>query len=356
MGADAAGVEASHVLTWIQGAIACCCCASALVAAADSAHALSVTSDAEGIEVAAAAGEQNRLRVVRARNEVRVEDTGAPVAAGPGCRQTSSSTAVCALDARPPNSPFDNYTLVVALGDRDDTATFDAGSGDVAAVLRGEDGADRLHATGSVGADLYGGAGADQLEGGAGADHLDGGNGPDVVVGGRGRDVAIYARDPFSGERRPTPVFVSLDGRSGDGAAGEGDKVSADVEGILSESFRGDVLIGNRRSNWLTGGGRLSGLGGNDRLFGYGGRDRISGGDGADLVRDGGGGRDALYGGAGDDTIEAVDRDEAEAGESRGRIDPTRDWVHCGPGRDIAVVDSADRVARDCERVKVRRS
>jgi len=49
------------------------------------------------------------------------------------------------------------------------------------------------------------------------------------------------------------------------------------------------------------------------------------------------GGHGALKGGSGNDTISARDR--------------KRDTINCGAGRDRAVVDRIDRVARNCERV-----
>jgi Ca2+-binding RTX toxin-like protein len=64
--------------------------------------------------------------------------------------------------------------------------------------------------------------------------------------------------------------------------------------------------------------------------------DLICGRSGADLIT-GGPGRDTLLGGRGNDTLLSRDR--------------ARDEVRCGPGRDRAVADRRDRVARDCEHV-----
>lgn len=82
-----------------------------------------------------------------------------------------------------------------------------------------------------------------------------------------------------------------------------------------------DVLRGSERSD------KLYGKGGHDRLYGLGGSDLLVGGTGKDLV-DGAGGNDRL-----------VMRDGAQ------------DTVLCGSGRDVAVVDSRDRVERSCESV-----
>jgi len=92
---------------------------------------------------------------------------------------------------------------------------------------------------------------------------------------------------------------------------------------------------------------RLDGTGGGDEITGRGGRDRLDGRGGADCVKGGkrgdrlrgGQGRDRLSGGAGRDRIDAAD----------GR----RDRVRCGPGRDRVIADRKDRVAGDCERVRL---
>jgi hypothetical protein len=80
----------------------------------------------------------------------------------------------------------------------------------------------------------------------------------------------------------------------------------------------------------------LRGTVGNDRLLGFGGNDRLRGAGGRDCL-DGGHGNDRLLGGEGDDRIRARD------GE--------RDFVDCGKGRDIVMVDAIDVVKR-CETVK----
>jgi Ca2+-binding RTX toxin-like protein len=72
-----------------------------------------------------------------------------------------------------------------------------------------------------------------------------------------------------------------------------------------------------------------------DRIFGTKAADVIRGYGGGDLLV-GGAGADQLYGGRGNDTV-------------RGR-DGRRDFVHCGPGRDLAQIDNADKVV-GCERI-----
>jgi Ca2+-binding RTX toxin-like protein len=140
-----------------------------------------------------------------------------------------------------------------------------------------------------------------------------------------------------------------------------------------------DTIVGTRNADRLVGRGgndRIEGRRGDDELYGgedndeaFGARgedlldgasgtDVLLGGPGADRMRGGGGGdylfdgrqvhtggsrteasRDELHGEAGDDFLYA--RNEPAA----------KDVVHCGPGRDTAVTDRADRVADNCEDV-----
>ena len=103
---------------------------------------------------------------------------------------------------------------------------------------------------------------------------------------------------------------------------------------------RGRHIVGTPGNDYLPGGGFddvIYGMGGNDTLLGGAGDDRIYGGDGNDIIT-GGPGADQLYGGPGSDTIYAAD------GE--------RDRVDCGPGKDRAVVDSADKTV-GCEVVVI---
>jgi hypothetical protein len=106
-------------------------------------------------------------------------------------------------------------------------------------------------------------------------------------------------------------VRVTLDGKPGDGAAGENDTV--DTENVTG-SPGDDVLIGNAGANNLEGGP---------------GGDRILGGAGADV----------LDGGAGDDLIQS--------------LDSKTDQVVCGEGTDGALSDKPD-VRTDCEYIKYR--
>jgi len=112
----------------------------------------------------------------------------------------------------------------------------------------------------------------------------------------------------------------------------------------------GDTLRGT------PGGDRLLGRGGRDRLFGLGDRDCLDGGQRADRLI-GGRGADTLTGRGGSDRLNGGSgRDVLRGGVGRDRLGArgnARDVVDCGRGRDVAVVDAADRVRR-CERVKRR--
>jgi Tol biopolymer transport system component len=181
---------------------------------------------------------------------------------------------------------------------------------DVLAALAGPDcvfggvGNDRL--SGGTGNDLlFGEPGADRLLGGVGNDRLSGGTGNDLLFGEPGADRLL--------------------GEGGDDR--------------LSGGTGNDLLSGQRGAD------RLLGEGGDDRLSGGTGNDVLDGGAGADSLNDAGG-RDRFAGGAGADRINARDRTPADRRRA--------DVVRCGRGRDLAVVDRADRVARDCERVRRR--
>lgn len=111
-----------------------------------------------------------------------------------------------------------------------------------------------------------------------------------------------------------------------------------------------DRLTGDLRANVLFGGR------GNDRLFGLGGADRLDGGVGNDQLA-GGHGNDTLTGRAGNDRlVGGPGRDTHHGGPGndniRSRDGRAGELVSCGPGRDVVVADSRDRVAADCEVVR----
>ena len=248
---------------------------------------------------------------------------------------------------------------------------------------------------------LVGGPGADRLEGGSSDDMLQGSAGPDRLDGGSGNDWADYSD-------RGAAVAVTLDGQPGDGEAGEGDVVEDDVENVRGGTA-GDHLVGSDARNTLDGGdgndtldgGRaadwLNGCGGNDvadysrrtaplklglngtqssgetgendsigediesarggsgddRLAGNDDPNRLEGGTGRDSM-EGGAGPDALLGQAGSDKINGGrGKDQLDGGDGGDTVDARdreSDLVNCGKGRDIGLLDKADRKPKSCEK------
>jgi len=88
----------------------------------------------------------------------------------------------------------------------------------------------------------------------------------------------------------------------------------------------------------------LYGTPGNDRICGLPGADTIYGGAGNDFI-DAGNGDDRIYPGPGHDTVIAKGGDDVIYAQ-----DGERDWIDCGAGKDVAVVDRLD-VVRHCEYV-----
>jgi hypothetical protein len=138
---------------------------------------------------------------------------------------------------------------------------------------------------------------------------------------------------PDGGDRR---VVVRTDSAGG--------RWLADGRHVLSVGSGGcrrygilEIDVFARTVTRLTNRCRITGTSQADVLNGSPLRDLIDGLGGNDTIV-GGGGDDRLSGGAGDDTIRSRDR--------------YRDTVLCGPGRDVVVADRADRVEKDCERVK----
>jgi predicted outer membrane repeat protein len=121
-----------------------------------------------------------------------------------------------------------------------------------------------------------------------------------------------------------------------------------------------DCALGDAGDDTIRGGAgndELGGAAGKDKLRGQAGNDRQKGEDGNDNLS-GGGGKDKLVGGAGKDTIKGAkgkDRLKGNAGKDKLKAaDGKRDKVNCGGGKDKAVVDEKDRVARNCDEVVTR--
>lgn len=185
------------------------------------------------------------------------------------------------------------FGLVVSLTQAQGPESVPIVGTDAAEVLPGTPGNDSL----------YGRAGDDVLLGGPGEDELDGGLGADALSGGPDRDAVSY---------EGAPVDVTLDGVANDGIPGERDNVLLDTEDVYGTEGP-DKLTGNGLDNILDGNG---------------GNDQIVGGPGVD----------GLFGGEGDDIINSRDG--------------SPDTVDCGPGTDVAIIDSRDsNGVVDCESV-----
>jgi Ca2+-binding RTX toxin-like protein len=171
---------------------------------------------------------------------------------------------------------------------------------------------------------LAGDGSANDLRGGGGDDVLRGGGAADVLAGGAGVDTASY-------EERGGGVVVTLDGVANDGAAGENDRVGADVEAAAGGAGA-DALTGNDGPNALRGGG------GADTLTGAGGVDSYAAGAGDDAVRAVDGNAEPVDCGAGSDSAEVDAADAATGCEAVHRvsllIDADRDGFPAGAGRD----------------------
>ncbi len=215
----------------------------------------------------------------------------------------------------------------------------EAGEGDnlIGAItgLTGGEGSDNLVAgpstrflVGNGGNDiLVGSTGRSDLLGGAGNDQLLGGNGSDFLTGGPGADF-LSGGDGLDEANYggDAPLRLSIGDGANDGAAGEGDDIRSDVE-ALAGGQGDDVLIGDDDPN------RLIAYGGQDVLRGEGGADRLYGWDDGDEL-DAGAGRDRVYAGSEDrpllvdgefDTLDC--RREAPAIEA----DPGDAFRRCAP-------------------------
>ena len=102
-----------------------------------------------------------------------------------------------------------------------------------------------------------------------------------------------------------------------------------------------DRLVGTAKNDTLLG------RGGNDTLIGRGGADTINGGGGNDRLN-GGPGNDRLNGGPGNDRLNGGPGNDRIAARGNGI-----DTITCGPGRDTVIADRSDRIARDCENVRL---
>jgi hemolysin type calcium-binding protein len=284
---------------------------AALAAGGGAPAASAGTASGRPAQFTAAAGERNDLSVAAGPGgDVQFSDAGAPVIPRLlWCAPFPPGQALCDPDGDP--RATDGGGVSIDLGDGDDRA-----------IIRWVPGTDTRPGVLRV----AGGAGDDHIENVAnGFVRLDGGDGNDTLLtgpsagayllGGAGADVmastggccAIAGYD----DHDRSGVRVTLDGRANDGAPGEGDDVR--TSGVTG-SPGPDVITGDARANSLTGGG----------------------------------GADVIDGGGGDDSIHAsLEGDQASDGAD------SPDTVTCGAGTDDVVADENDRIAVDCERIRV---
>jgi Ca2+-binding RTX toxin-like protein len=242
-------------------------------------------------------------------------------------------------------------------------------------VIHGGLGADMIRGRGGNDA-LYGDYGDDDVVGGPGNDRVDGGPGDDILesyliaidgaalpsdsagtdllIGGSGKDVASY-------ETRVDPLVLSKNGKADDGAPGERDNITGDVEEVRG-GLDGDAIVGGPGVDALfgmAGDDIITGAGGGDQVDGNEGDDTVLGGDGDDQVA-GGGNDDLVVGGPGGDVLQGEYQYGCDAvrscvsGDDEIHADDGEfDWAECGLGEDEITVDAVAELSpvADCERV-----
>ena len=167
-------------------------------------EAAEVSSGADGLRYAAAAGEANRVTVELSGTSFTVEDTGAPLRAGLGCVAQTPNRATCLAGLGSPTASAD-------LGDQSDT----------------------LVARGGLALTASGAAGDDRLEGGPGSDTLDGGAGNDTLIGGEGVDTLRGGDGDDRLDSRDSEVDTLECGAGADETASDPlDRLAEDCEGV----------------------------------------------------------------------------------------------------------------------------
>jgi Ca2+-binding RTX toxin-like protein len=281
----------------------------------------------------AAPGEVNRV-TLRWSGGLLVEDPGAVITPGAGCRAVDAHTARCSVGSPSVTS--------LNLGDGDDHALLLAAGavdgGDGADVLRGGEAVSDVYLTGGPGDDaltLGDRANFGRLDGGDGDDRLSAGRGEGVLVGGAGNDALAAGRGPDRLE--PGTGADSVDGGPGADTWLQGDRLEPLVIDLAAAVSAEDPLV--RSIEHVTGGlgaDRIAGTAGPNRLYGGGGDDELQGLGGDDVLL-GGAGADRFDGGDGDDQLEG-DGPDLALGESGGPDDlrggPGDDALSGGPGDD----------------------
>ncbi|MET7385386.1 calcium-binding protein [Streptomyces sp. NPDC005529] len=254
-------------------------------AGAATAQGATAVSTGQKLFYTAAAGQTNHLTIDWAlgptdpdsqlADYIYTFDDTVTITPGAGCVRPDArdtTKAVCTV-TEPNTSASDLDTLIVDLGDGDDTARVDPGNS----------GYSRIH--GGPGDDTLTGHGSDVLYGDDGDDHLSGGGG-------------VYSEGAFGGAGNDTLSACghTCHGGAGDdlliGGVSESDEEYTDYANALYGDDGNDIVYGNEGDDTIEGGR------GNDRLYGGPGADTIHGNTGDDLLH-GGPGQDSLSGGAG---------------------------------------------------------
>ncbi len=278
----------------------------ALLAVPVAAHAASVNVSGGTITYNAGAGETNTAVVVKQQTTpvatvyfVGDQNTSVTVTASPaqGCVATPPALGLpkgylCTVTAATPIT-----SVVENLGDGNDTGVISVGAGGPAGTVNGSTGDDTM-----VGAQEN-----------------------DTFNGGSGTDSVAYVGISAASITRTANVTATLPSgaspSSGNGQAGENDKIAADVEGLTGGNGD-DTLTGNGGANTIAGSAppgtpdvnaQPAGTESNDTISGGGGDDSLLAGDSGSV--NGGIGNDTLVGGrsltnttflngaAGDDTL-----------------------------------------------------
>jgi Ca2+-binding RTX toxin-like protein len=180
-------------------------------------------------------------------------------------------------------------------GPRDDVITDLAGTNN---FILGGGGNDKIDSGGGVD-DVSGGPGNDKIDTGAGNDMAFGNDGNDYMTGGADTDLVLGEAgqdeiknspgadtmgggadfDIVSYSASTQRITADIGGpAAGDGAAGEGDTISGDVEQLMGGAAS-DTLAGDEDGNLIIG------LDGNDVIEGRGGVDSLYGGNDNDTLK-----------------------------------------------------------------------
>ncbi|MET9406937.1 calcium-binding protein [Streptomyces sp. NPDC002935] len=258
-------------------------------ASAATAKSATAVSTGQKLYYTAATGQTNHLKISWALGATDPDsqladfiytfDDTVKISLGAGCvRPSSGDTTIAVCTVTEPNtSASDLETLIVNLGDGNDTATVDPDNSGYSSIY------------GGPGNDTLTGHGRDVLYGQDGNDHLSGGGG-------------VYGEGAFGGAGNDT---LTACGYTCHGGAGNDvlrggisgyDPQYTDYDNSLYGDDGNDTIYGNS-GNDLIQGGR-----GNDSLYGGTGADKVYGNSGNDLLH-GGAGTDTLSGGPGTDRV-----------------------------------------------------